>query len=66
MASPFPHLFHALLYVEFEMTEANAPQILLRNSVTECAESLQKENASKFYNYGIRDSSASSATLKAK
>jgi hypothetical protein len=48
------------------MTQANAPQINLRNSVTECAQSLKKENAGKFYNYGIRDCAASIAALKAK
>jgi hypothetical protein len=30
-------------------------KIDLRNSVTECAQSIKKENAGKFYNYGIRD-----------
>jgi len=66
MAFAFPHLFNALLYVEFAMTQAKAPQIHLRNSVTECAQSLKKENAGKFYNYGIRDCAASIAALKAK
>ena len=65
MASAFSHLFNTLLYAEFEMTQANAPQTHLRNSVTECAQSLKKENAGKFYNYGIRDCAASIAALKA-
>lgn len=27
----------------------------LRNSVTECAQSVKKENAGKFYNYSVKD-----------
>ena len=30
-------------------------KIDLRNSVTECAQSVKKENAGKYYNYGIQD-----------
>ncbi|WP_255558738.1 hypothetical protein [Polynucleobacter sp. AP-Kaivos-20-H2] len=30
-------------------------KIDLRNSLTECAQSVKKENAGKFYNYGIKD-----------
>jgi hypothetical protein len=48
------------------MATSTVPAINLRNSVTECAQSLKKENASKFYNYGIRDCAASIAALKAK
>jgi hypothetical protein len=51
---------------EFDMTTSTVPAINLRNSVTECAQSLKKENAGKFYNYGIRDCAASIAALKAK
>jgi hypothetical protein len=48
------------------MTSNVAATIQLRNSVTECAQSLKKENAGKFYNYGIRECAASIAALKAK
>jgi hypothetical protein len=48
------------------MAASTIPAIKLRNSVTECAESLKKQNAGKFYNYGIRDCAASIAALKAK
>jgi len=48
------------------MATSTIPTITLRNSVTECAQSLKKENAGKFYNYGIRDCVASIAALKAK
>ena len=41
-----------------------AVHINLRNSVTECAQSLKKENAGKFYNYAIRDCAASIAAMK--
>jgi hypothetical protein len=51
---------------EFDMATSTVPAINLRNSVTECAQSLKKENAGKFYNYGIRDCAASIAALKAK
>jgi hypothetical protein len=48
------------------MASNTTTKINLRNSVTECAQSLKKENAGKFYNYGIRDCAASIAALKAK
>jgi hypothetical protein len=48
------------------MASNTTTTIKLRNSVTECAQSLKKENAGKFYNYGIRDCAASIAALKAK
>jgi hypothetical protein len=48
------------------MATSTVPAINLRNSVMECAQSLKKENAGKFYNYGIRDCAASIAALKAK
>ena len=41
-------------------------KIDLRNSVTECAQSIKKENAGKFYNYGIKDCIKSIATQKKK
>lgn len=37
------------------------PKINLRNSVTECSQSILKENAGKFRNYGILDCKASIA-----
>jgi hypothetical protein len=40
------------------------PKINLRNSVTECASSIRKENAGKFENYGIKDCKASIAAGK--
>lgn len=39
-------------------------KIDLRNSVTECAQSVKKENAGKFYNYGIQDCIKSIAAQK--
>jgi hypothetical protein len=39
-------------------------KINLRNSVTECAQSIKKENAGKFYNYGIQDCIKSIAAQK--
>ena len=49
------------------MTSNNIPKINLRNSVTECAQSLRKENAGKYHNYGIKDCIASiAATSKGK
>ena len=48
------------------MTSNNTPKINLRNSVTECAQSIRKENFGKFYNYGIKDCAASIAAQKPK
>jgi hypothetical protein len=48
------------------MATSPVTAINLRNSVTECAQSLKKENAGKFYNYGIRDCAASIVALKTK
>ena len=45
---------------------ANIPKINVRNSVSECAQSLKKENAGKFYNYGIQDCMKSIAAQKQK
>ena len=41
-------------------------KIDLRNSVTECAQSVKKENAGKYHNYGIKDCIASIAATKVK
>ena len=35
----------------------------LKNSVNECAQSLRKENAGKYYNYSIQDCIASIAVI---
>lgn len=43
---------------------SNIPKIKLRNSVTECAQSIRKENFGKFHNYGIQDCIASIAASK--
>jgi hypothetical protein len=60
----FPFLIFSV-FMEFQMAQPSTPKIDLRNSVAECAQSLKKENAGKFYNYGIRDCAASIAALKA-
>ena len=39
-------------------------KIDLRNSVTECAQSVKKENAGKYYNYAIKDCIKSIAAQK--
>ena len=44
----------------------DTPKIKLRNSVTECAQSIRKENFGKFQNYGIKDCIASIAASKVK
>ena len=46
------------------MTASRTPKINLRNSVTECAQSLKKENVGKYHNYGIKDCIASIAATK--
>jgi hypothetical protein len=46
------------------MKTGTIPKIHLRNSVTECASSVKKENAGKFQNYGIKDCKASIAAGK--
>lgn len=48
------------------MTTSHTPKINLRNSVTECSQSIRKENAGKFQNYGIKDCIASIAAGKIK
>lgn len=48
------------------MTNSNFPKINVRNSVSECAQSLKKENAGKYHNYGIKDCIASIAATKIK
>jgi len=44
----------------------NIPEIKVRNSVAECAQSLRKENAGKFNNYSIKDCIISIAASKIK
>ncbi|MCW1965518.1 hypothetical protein [Polynucleobacter sp.] len=39
-------------------------KIDLRNSVTECAQSVKKENTGKYYNYSIKDCMKSIAAQK--
>lgn len=46
------------------MPTGNIPKINVRNSVIECAQSLKKENAGKYQNYGIKDCIASIAATK--
>ena len=41
------------------MSAGNIPKINLRNSVTECGQSVRKENFGKFQNYSIKDCKAS-------
>ena len=43
---------------------ATIPKIKLRNSLTECAQSIRKENAGKYQNYSIQDCIASIAAVK--
>ena len=45
---------------------SNMPKIDLRNSVTECAQSLRKENVGKYHNYSIQDCAKSIVALKIK
>jgi hypothetical protein len=44
----------------------NLPKINVRNSVSECAQSLRKENAGKYQNYSIKDCIASIVASKIK
>ena len=43
---------------------SNTQKINVRNSALECAQSLKKENACKYHNYGIKDCIASTAVTK--
>ena len=52
--------------LESMMSTDNIPKINGRNSVQECAQSLKKENAGKYHNYGINDCIASIAATKQK
>jgi len=45
---------------------SNIPKIQLRNSLTECGQSIRKENAGKYQNYTIKDCIASIAASKIK
>jgi hypothetical protein len=51
---------------ESNMSAGNIPKINVRNSVIECAQSLKKENAGKYHNYGIKDCIVSIAATKQK
>jgi hypothetical protein len=55
-----------LLIKGVRMTTGNIPKINLRNSLTECGQSIRKENAGKYQNYGIKDCKASIAAGKIK
>ncbi|CAM3773020.1 hypothetical protein POAR111328_07580 [Polynucleobacter arcticus] len=46
------------------MTTNATPKTNVRNSVLECAQSLKKENAGKYHNYGIKDCILSIAATK--
>lgn len=48
------------------MASNNTPRINDRNSISECAQSLKKENAGKYHNHGIKDCIASLAATKIK
>ena len=48
------------------MVTGHIPKINLRNSVTECGQSVRKENFGKFQNYSISDCKASIAAGKIK
>ncbi len=52
--------------LESMMSTDNIPKINVRNSVKECAQSLKKENAGKYHNYGIKDCIVSIAATKQK
>jgi len=66
----------AVLQIEFQtltikittgaIAMSNIPKINLRNSLTECGQSIRKENAGKFQNYAILDCKASIAAGKIK
>ena len=48
------------------MSSGNIPKIKLRNSLTECGQSIRKENAGKYQNYAIKDCIVSIAATKIK
>jgi len=48
------------------MSTGNIPKINLRNSLSECGQSVRKENFGKFQNYSITDCKASIAAGKIK
>jgi len=48
------------------MSTGNIPKINLRNSLSECGQSVRKENFGKFQNYSIGDCKASIAAGKIK
>jgi hypothetical protein len=59
----FPLIKCSLPTGDIQMTNAS-PKFNIRNSVNECAQSLRKENAGKFHNYGIKDCIASIAATR--
>ena len=61
-----PSLDLELQLPEVMMSTGNTQKINVRNSVIECAQSLKKENAGKYQNYGIKDCIASIAATKGK
>jgi hypothetical protein len=48
------------------MQMTSIPKINVRNSVSECSQSLRKENAGKYQNYSIKDCIISIAASKVK
>ena len=48
------------------MASVHIPKINVRNSLSECAQSLRKENTGKFQNYSIKDCIVSIAASKIK
>ena len=48
------------------MASVHIPKINVRNSVSECAQSLRKENTGKYQNYSIKDYIVSIAATKMK
>ena len=48
------------------MASVHTPKINVRNSVSECAQSLRKENTGKYQNYSIKDCIVSIAATKMK
>ena len=48
------------------MTSNNIPKINIHNSVSECSQSLRKENAGKYQNYSIKDCIVSIEATKLK
>ena len=62
----YKHPQHKSLTPSKDIQMSTVAKINLRNWVTECAQSLRKENAGKYHNYGIKDCIASIAATKVK